>query len=79
MRGTGPVTVGKELLYAYFTVEGGMVRVRVSTDDRDRLDLFPGKQVLVGIDGEAERALGVTSKPPFVWVEFEMTSARKAD
>ena len=77
MRGTGPVTVGKELVYAYFTVEGREARLRVSADEADRLDLFMGRQVKVGLEGrEPVSALVTAVVPalPFVWVEMEFAA-----
>ena len=74
MRGTGPVTIGKDVVYAYFTVDGKAVRLRLSSDECDRLDLFAGRQVRVGLpDGEPAGALvtRVVPAPPFAWVEME--------
>ena len=45
MRGTGPVLFAEAAVYGYFTLDGNTARVRVSADERDRLDLFAGKQV----------------------------------
>jgi hypothetical protein len=74
MRGTGPVTIGQDLVYAYFTTEGRTLRLRLSADECDRLDLFEGRQVLVGLGRQESASALVTSVvpvPPFVWVEVE--------
>ena len=81
MRGTGAVTIGGDVVYAYFSVSGRAARVRLSADEADRLDLFAGKQVSLGFNGgEVARALvtGVSPVPPFVWVEVELTAAPRA-
>jgi hypothetical protein len=77
MRGTGAVTIGKDVVYAYFSVSGRTARVRLSTDEADRLDLFTGKQVPVGFNGgEVGRALVTDVSPvlPFVWIEMELAA-----
>jgi hypothetical protein len=74
MRGTGPVTIGKEVVYAYFTADGRAGRLRLSADECDRLDLFAGQQVRLGLgDREPGSALvvAVVPAPPFAWVEVE--------
>jgi hypothetical protein len=79
MRGAGPVIVGKELVYAYYTVTGPNARVRMSGDESDRLDLFEGKQIYFGLPGqEVGSALltAVVPNPPFVWVEMMLTGNR---
>lgn len=82
MRGTGPVALGRDVVYAYFSVTGRAARVRVSADDCDRHDLFPGRQLRLGIGGrEPEAALvtGVGAVPPFAWVEFEFAGRGEDD
>lgn len=77
MRGTKAVRIGRELLYAFVVTEGEAIRLRVSAEECDRLDLFVGKQVpMVVGDGEAAGALvvGVTREPPFVWVAVEFAA-----
>lgn len=74
MRGTGAVTIGKGVVYAYFTVEGRAARLRLSADDCEQFDLFEGQQVRIGLpDRDATVALvtGVVPAPPFAWVEVE--------
>ena len=81
MRGTGAVTIGKDVVYASFSVSGQSARVRLSADEADRLDLFPGKQVPIGFNGgKAGRALltDVSPVPPFVWVEMELAGEPRA-
>jgi len=82
MRGTGPVALGPDVVYAYFTVAGRAARVRVSADDCDRHDLFPGRQLQLGIGGRAPEAAlvtGVGAAPPFAWVEFEIAGRAEVD
>jgi hypothetical protein len=74
MRGTGPVTIGEEVVYAYFTAERRAARLRLSADECDRLDLFAGRQVRLALSGrEPASALvvAVVPAPPFAWVEVE--------
>jgi hypothetical protein len=81
MRGTRLVTFGKDPVYAYIAVAGATARLRVSADEADRLDLFPGKQVALGLgNGEVSRALVtvVVPTPPFAWVELELAAAPRA-
>jgi hypothetical protein len=77
MRGTGPVTIGRDVVYAYFTADGRAARVRVSADECDRLDLFAGRQVRVGLGGREPAVALVTAvvpAPPFAWVELELAA-----
>lgn len=73
MRGAGPVTWGREVVYAYFTTSAGVTRVRVSADEADRLDVVEGLRVKIALPG-AEPTDGlivrVRREPPFVWVEL---------
>jgi hypothetical protein len=73
MRGAGPVSWGGEVVYAYFTVGGGVTRVRVSVDDADRLDVVEGRRVRLALPG-GEPADGLVVRvrrdPPFAWVEL---------
>ena len=74
MRGTRAVRVGGETVFAFLVLDGDAVRLRVSADECDRLDLFAGKQVPLAIeDGGQHPALvvGVTREPPFAWVSVE--------
>ncbi|QEL20666.1 hypothetical protein [Limnoglobus roseus] len=78
MRGTVLVSIGTERLYAYVALDGRAVRLRVSLDECDRLDLLPGRQVRVGLpDQEPRRVLisAVSPAPPFAWVEVEFAAA----
>ena len=74
---TRAVRFGNELVYAFITTEGGKTKLRLSADECDRLDLFAGNQVPLGLDGgEAVRVLvvGVTREPPFAWVTVEFST-----
>ena len=69
MRGTGAVTIGKVVVYAYFTLEGRAARLRISADECEQLDLFAGQQVRIGLpDRELASALVPVLVPalPFV-------------
>ena len=61
MRGAGPVTIGRDVVYAYITVDGHAARLRVSADECDRLDLFAGRQVRVGLNGREPAGTLVTA------------------
>ncbi len=73
MRGTGPISWGGEVVYGYFTVTGGVTRVRVSVDESDRFGVVEGLRVNLALPG-AERMDGlvvrVRREPPFVWIEL---------
>ena len=74
MRGTKAVRVGGETVFAFLELGRDTIRLRVSADECDRLDLFAGKQVPLAIeDGGQHTALvvGVTREPPFAWVAVE--------
>ena len=55
-------------------------RWRVSTDDWERLGLFPGQQIRVvgtGVDGNFLLA-SVAEEPPLVWLRFRLLASRVA-
>ena len=73
MRGAGPVGWGGEVVYAYFTADGGAVRVRFSVDEADRLAPAEGQRVRVALPGRPAAEVLVTAVrrvPPFAWVEL---------
>jgi hypothetical protein len=74
MRGTGPVEVNGNTVYAYFNVgDVGLIRLRVSVDECDRLDLAEGRRVRVGLpDREPVEVLvaEVRRVPPVVWLDL---------
>jgi hypothetical protein len=77
MRGAGAVTINRDVVYVYFTVAGRTARLRLSADECDRLDLFAGRQVRVGLGGQepvGALVVGVVPAPPFVWVEVELAA-----
>jgi hypothetical protein len=77
MRGTRPVTTGREVVFAYFYEAGRTVRLRLSADECDRLDLFEGQQILLGFDAREPASalvMAVAPAPPFVWVEVEFAA-----
>jgi hypothetical protein len=79
MRGTGAVRLNGQLVYAYFTTAETAVRMRVSADEADRLDLFPGLPVGVQLpDGEAGGFLVAATRaaPPFVWLDLVPLAGR---
>lgn len=78
MRGTGAVAVNGTTVYAYFAVVGRAVRLRLSIDECDRLDLLDGRPVRVGLPGAGPASGLVTATrrvPPFVWVQVEAAAA----
>ena len=80
MRGTGPVLFAGTSIYAYFTLDGDMARLRMSADECDRLDLFAGKQVRVGLPRREPTGALVTAvraEPPFAWVEMELRAEQQ--
>ena len=75
MRGSAAVTIGRDTVYAYIQANGRRARLRVATEEADRLDLFPGNQVRVVMPGQEPRRALVTAvvpAPPFAWVEMEL-------
>lgn len=81
MGGTRAVRFGREMLFAFLTMDGETVRLRVSADECDRLDLCVGKQVGMAIeDGGQHPALvtDVQREPPFAWVAVEFPARRRA-
>jgi hypothetical protein len=74
MRGTGPVTVNGVAVYAYYNVgDAGLIRLRVSVDECDRLGLSEGHRAQVGLPGREPAELLVTEVrrvPPVVWLDL---------
>lgn len=73
MRGAGPVGWGGETVYCYFTVSGGVTRVRVSLDEADRLGAVEGARVAVALPGAGPLdglVVRVRREPPFAWIEL---------
>jgi hypothetical protein len=73
MRGSGPVLWGDELVYGYFTVGGGVTRVRLSAEEADRFDLMEGVRVRLTLPGQEPLeglVVRVRREPPFVWAEL---------
>jgi hypothetical protein len=73
MRGSGPVRWGGEIVYCYFTVGGGVARVRLSADEADRFDLVEGMRVHLSLPGQEPLeglVVRVRREPPFAWVEL---------
>ncbi|HEY1187726.1 MAG TPA: hypothetical protein VGE74_08715 [Gemmata sp.] len=76
MRGTGPVTIGRETVYAYFMEAGRALRLRLSADECERFDLFEGRQIRIRFNGQEPASglvMAVAHAPPFVWVEVEFS------
>jgi hypothetical protein len=74
MRGTGPVGVNGTIVYAYFVLASGSVRVRVSVDEADRLGLVDGLKVQIALPGRQSMELLVMAAkqtPPYVWLHME--------
>ncbi len=75
MRGTGLVRWGTHTVYAYFTVIGDAVRIRISADEADRFGLSEGLRVWVSLPGREPAdllLLHLSHLPPFVWAELAM-------
>ena len=81
MHRAGLVGWGNETVYGYFTVSGGVIRVRVSLDEADRLDVIEGRRVRLALPG-AEPVDGlvvrVRREPPFAWAEYTPLSSAAA-
>lgn len=80
MRGSTAVTFGKEVVYAFVSVDGGRTRLRVSADECDRLDLFQGKQVNLTVEDGEQQVLVTEMKRelPFVWLVVEFPARSRA-
>jgi hypothetical protein len=81
MRGTGLVVVNRQAIYAYFASFAGVVRVRVSVDEFDRLGLCEGQWVRAELPGQepASYLLVKASRvPPIVWLDLTARPARPA-
>jgi len=74
MRGTGPVTVNGVAAYAYYNVgDTGLIRLRLSVDEYDRLGLSEGHRARVGLPGREPAEVLVTAVrrvPPVVWLDL---------
>jgi hypothetical protein len=82
MRGTGPIVLGGTTLYAYYTEDGGAVRVRVSADEWERLGLSEGQRVRVALPGREPAELLLTAAahaPPFVWLDLTPLTPRSVN
>ena len=81
MRGTRAVRFGRETVFAQLTLTEDAVRLRVSADECDRLDLFAGKQVPLAIEDGGQhtaQVVGVRREPPFAWVAVEFPARSRA-
>jgi hypothetical protein len=80
MRGTGPVRLNGTMLYGYFTEGAGVVRLRLSVDEWDQLNLSEGQRVQLSLpDREPAHLLilATARTPPFVWMDLR-AAARTA-
>lgn len=74
MGGTRAVRFDREMLFAFLTMDGETVRLRVSDDECDRLGLIAGKEVGMAIEDGGQHPALVTEvqrEPPFAWVAVE--------
>lgn len=74
MRGTGPVGVNGNTVYAYYMADSSLCRVRISVDEFDRFGIVDGLRVLVTLPGQKTMDLLVTATkriPPYVWLHLE--------
>jgi hypothetical protein len=79
MRGAGPVGVNGTTLYAYFTRDNGCVRLRISVDEADGLNVFAGLRVRIALPDQEAADLLITSAsrtPPYVWLDLEPIGRR---
>lgn len=77
----GPIQLNGAMIYAFVVTKGDDLRVRVSTDDMERLGMIAGQQVKVngpGRDAETRLLARVEESPPLVWLVFAPLSARRA-
>jgi hypothetical protein len=77
----GPVKFNGVVIFAFVSRKSdNEVGVRVSTDDWERLGLFPGQQVRVqGASVDSNFLLAsVTEEPPLVWLRFQSLASRVA-
>ena len=73
MRGAGPMAWDGEVVYAYYTVGGGVTRVRVSVDEADRLGAVEGLRVKLALPGAGPTEgliVRIRREPPFTWIEL---------
>jgi hypothetical protein len=81
MRGSGPIRVNAAVVYGYFTIDAGTVRLRLSCDEWDGLGLSEGQRVTVVLpDGEPQHLmiLSAARTPPFVWLEMQSQTGWEA-
>ncbi len=77
----GPVKLNGVVIFAFVAPSGeNGVGVRVSTDEWERLGLYPGQQIRVegaGVEGNFLLA-SATEEPPLVWLRFRSLESRIA-
>lgn len=81
MSGTRAVRLDREMLYAFLLTDREVLRLRVSADECDRLDLFAGKQLRMAIEDGGQYpalVLAVRREPPFAWVAVEFPAVRRS-
>jgi hypothetical protein len=74
MRGTGPVAINGAMVYAYYTTDSSSVRVRISVDETDRLNIIDGLRLRIALPGQETMDLLVVEtnrNPPYVWLHLE--------
>jgi hypothetical protein len=74
MRGTGPVSVNGDTVYAYYTQDNSSVRVRMSVDEADRLGIVEGLRLRIALPGRSAGdylAIAANRTPPYVWLHLE--------
>jgi hypothetical protein len=77
----GSVTIGGIGLYANFLRVAGRIRLRLSADEADRHDLFPGRVVSFGLPDNTSASVLIAAanpEPPFVWLDLESLTAETA-
>jgi hypothetical protein len=81
MGGTRAVRFDREVLFAFLTMDGETIRLRVSDDECDRLGLTAGKEVGLAIEDGGQHpahVVGVKREPPFAWVTVEFPARSRA-
>jgi hypothetical protein len=76
----GQINLNGVAVYAYVLVDGAGVRVRVSADDWERLNLSPGQRVRYDPPGRKGPALLLARadhEPPVVWLRLVPLTTRQ--
>ena len=78
---SGEVRLNGVAVYGYVVADGDGVRVRITTDEAERMGLVAGQQVRVEWSGRAPTRLLLTAAdeaPPVVWLRLRPLASRAA-